>query len=78
MGDPQNGWLIIRETPIKMNDLGVPLFQETPMRCCSASVNQNASLVYRSRTHLCFAHNDTTSQQALQYQGALTDHHTCQ
>ena len=29
IGVPQNGWKII-ETPIKMDDLGVPLFLETP------------------------------------------------
>ena len=32
IGVPQNGWFIM-ENPIKMDDLGVPLFLETP-RCC--------------------------------------------
>ena len=47
IGVPQNGWLIL-ENPIKMDDLGVPLFSETSICNMDTNVSNNTDSILSS------------------------------
>ena len=43
IGVPQNGWFIMVENPIKIDDLGVPLCLETPYVVAVSSSSKDFS-----------------------------------
>ena len=62
IGVPQNGWFIM-ENPIKMDDLGIALFLETPI-CFGGSTKRDALNQHVERStdckHVCKKYNYKT------------------
>ena len=52
IGVPQNGWFMM-ENPIEMDDLGVPLFLETPICFCFNLVVAVAVVARHHRREYC-------------------------
>ena len=67
IGVPQNGWFI-REKPIKMDDLGVPLFLETPTSTCSNFLGRQHAILSELSTKVdCRAGTSTSKNTSAEF-----------